>query len=369
LQPTFYRAITPVPNYVGFIDFVELLSDYEYSLPEHLIAQRPLENRRDSRLLVLKKDADEVVHSSFASVVDLLQPGDALIINTSKVMKARLRGHKVSGGKVEVLLIRPLEGSKWLAFVRAKGPKTGMRVAFSTSGSATIIGPASDEEAAFIVEFDGDLSAIMESCGDLPLPPYIERPTTLEDESRYQTVYADDSATQSVAAPTAGLHFDLALLESVRAKGIEVIPVTLHVGAGTFAPVRHEDISLHQMHAEWAEVSRESAEKINAIKAKGGRIIAVGTTALRTLESASESGLVQSGGALTRLFIRPGYRFQTVDALITNFHLPKTTLLMLVSAFIGKDRLFAAYHEAIAHSYRFFSYGDACYFELRDQNE
>ena len=345
---------------------VELLSDYEYALPEHLIAQKPLENRRDSRLLVLKKDATQVSHSGFASIIDLLEPGDALVVNTSKVMKARLRGHKVqSGGKVEVLLIRPLTDGKWLAFVKASGQKANMKIALGC-GSAVVVGRSEEENDAFVIALEGDVSAIMESCGDLPLPPYIERPTTCEDERRYQTVYADDGSVQSVAAPTAGLHFDVALLDEIRAKGVEIIPVTLHVGAGTFAPVRYEDISQHQMHAEWAEISEESAQRINAVKKRGGRIVAVGTTALRTLESgAGTGGEVRAGAALTRLFIRPGYKFRVLDALVTNFHFPKTTLLMLVAAFAGKERVFQAYEEAIANGYRFFSYGDACYFELK----
>lgn len=346
---------------------MELLSDYEYVLPEHLIAQVPLKNRRDSRLLVLSAKDASPRHQKFSDVIDFLNAGDALVINTSKVMKARLNGHKLhSGGKVEILLSRMLSHNVWIALVRAKGKKHNLKVDFKGS-IATVVGPAPEDEGAFVVEFEGDLGEIIEKCGELPLPQYIERPGNEADASRYQTVYANDNAMQSVAAPTAGLHFDLALLEAIKAKGVAVIPVTLHVGPGTFVPVRHEDVALHKMHGELAEISHESAKQINNVKEAGGRIIAVGTTAVRTLESATTSdGKVQAGCQLTRLFIRPGFDFKIIDALITNFHLPKTTLLMLVSAVAGRERILAAYDEAICQGYRFFSYGDACYFERRE---
>lgn len=342
---------------------MNLLSDFDYPLPEHLIAQKPLENRRDSKLLVLARNS-EIKHRSFADVMEYLRPGDALVVNDSTVMKARLRGKRVAtGGQVEILLSRMLEPNLWVALVRATGKKENMVVSLG-AGSATIRGPSQDEPGAFIVEIHGDLQTIMASCGDLPLPHYIDRQTTDEDSSRYQTVYAKGEE-RSVAAPTAGLHFDEALLEAIRQKGVTIVPVTLHVGAGTFLPVRHEEISLHQMHAECAEISQESARLINDVKARGGRIVAVGTTATRTLESSvDENGRVKAGPVLTRLFIRPGFRFRVIDALVTNFHLPKTTLFMLVCAAIGRERALAVYHEAIANHYRFFSYGDACYFEL-----
>lgn len=370
MHPTSWRAITRVRNCVEFIKAwtsMELLSDYDYALPEHLIAQTPLENRRDSKLLVLRRSDAAASHHQFDYVLDCLNPGDGLVINTSKVMKARLRGFReVTGGKVEILLSRMLSHNTWIALVRATGKKLNMRVSLGC-GSATIVGPAPDEDGAFIVEIHGDLNAIMESCGDLPLPLYIARSPTQEDETRYQTVYAQGDQ-RSVAAPTAGLHFDLALLNAIRNKGVKVIPVTLHVGAGTFLPVRYEEVAKHQMHAEWAAVSEDSAQQINAIKKAGGRIITVGTTATRTLESAStDNGEVVPGSILTRLFIRPGYRFRVVDALITNFHLPKTTLFMLVCAAVGLERTKRAYYNAVENSYRFFSYGDACYFELTDE--
>lgn len=346
---------------------MELLSDFEYELPEHLIAQAPLENRRDSRLLVLAKTDLAARHQQFANVIDFLNPGDALVINTSKVMNARLHGTKLqSGGKVEILLSRVISQNVWIALVKAKGKKENLKVEFKGS-IATIVGPAPEDDGAFIVEFSDDIHEVIAKCGELPLPQYISRSSTTNDAARYQTVYANDKAMQSVAAPTAGLHFDEALLEAIQKKGVTIIPVILHVGPGTFVPVRHEDISLHKMHGELAEISEDAAQKINETKIRGGRVVAVGTTAVRTLESAcDEEGAVKAGSQLTRLFIRPGFRFKVVDALITNFHLPKTTLLMLVSAFAGRERTLAAYNDAIRHGYRFFSYGDASYFERRE---
>lgn len=343
---------------------MELLSDYNYELPPHLIAQAPLDKRSDARLLMLPKGAETPSHGRFVDILSLLNTGDGLVINTSKVMKARLWGQKrQSGGKVEMLLIRPLADNQWLALVSAKGKKAQLEVDFA-SVSATIVGPSHDEPGAFVVAFDGDVQALLTEQGELPLPPYITRKPDDDDDTRYQTVYADNNAEASVASPTAGLHFDEALLQAIHDKGVHIIPVTLHVGPGTFMPVRSENLAEHHMHGEWSEISDEAAAEINAIKARGGRIVAVGTTATRTLEShAIENAVVKAGGQLTRLFIRPGYRFLIVDALITNFHLPKTTLLMLVSALVGRERLLAAYNEAILQGYRFFSYGDASYLE------
>lgn len=345
---------------------MDSLSDYDYELPEHLIAQAPLTNRRDSKLLVLGKHVDKPEHRNFCDIMDYLNPGDALVINTSKVMKARLIGRKNTGGKVEILLSRPLSDNTWLCLVCAKGNKEHLRIEFGC-GNATILKPAPEDPGAFIVSFEGELGQIIEECGALPLPPYITRQPTEHDAARYQTVYADDKTMLSVAAPTAGLHFDLTLLDAIKEKGVSIIPVTLHVGPGTFLPVRHDDLSLHQMHGELAEISQIAANQINDIKRLGGRVIAVGTTAVRTLESAAvDQGTVKAGSYLTRLFIRPGFRFKIIDALITNFHLPKTTLIMLVSAIAGRERILAAYNEAIHQQYRFFSYGDASYIELKD---
>ena len=348
---------------------MDSLSNYNYDLPQQLIAQKPAENRSDSRLLVIRGNTQQIHHRQFFQMIDYLNPGDALVVNTSKVMKARLIGKKYkSGGKVEVLLSRFLEGNKWVCLVRSKGEKNGQLLDFS-GHKATILGLAPKDDGAFVVEFE-NLEKIIDKCGQLPLPPYIERCSSDEDFSRYQTVYADDSQTQSVASPTAGLHFDEVLLEKIKEKGVKVVPIVLHVGPGTFLPVRHEDLSLHQMHAELACISENSARVINETKNAGHRVIAVGTTAVRTLESAAdELGKVKAGEQLTRLFIKPGFRFKIVDAMITNFHLPKTTLLMLVSAFAGRKRILEAYEEAIKEKYRFFSYGDASYIEREENHE
>lgn len=344
---------------------MDLLSDFDYLLPERLIAQAPLEKRSDSKLLVLGRESIAPTHRQFSDVLDYLNPGDALVINTSKVMKARLHGHKRSGGRVEILLSRPITEKTWICLVKAKGPKENLEVVLRDS-IAVVKGVAEDDPGAFVVEFEGDIAQIIEKDGELPLPGYIERPSTNDDALRYQTVYADDAAKLSVAAPTAGLHFDEQLLQKIKDKGVIVVPVILHVGPGTFAPVRDQDISLHQMHGEMFQITKDAASAINEVKANGGRVIAVGTTSVRTLESASQSGRVEAGSHLTRIFIRPGFKFQIVDALITNFHLPKTTLLMLVSALVGRERILSAYDEAIKNQYRFFSYGDACYFERMD---
>ena len=329
------------------------LSDYDFELPPTLIAQTPLSERSASRLLQL--DGATVTDRSFADIVDLLNSGDLLVFNDTRVLKARFFGIKETGGKVEVLVERVLDTRTVHAQVRAsKSPPPGTRIRLAEAFDV-IVGERSGE--FYTLEFPSDVFELLETHGRLPLPPYIEHAADAYDETRYQTVYA--KAPGAVAAPTAGLHFDQVLLDRLAAKGVGCAFVTLHVGAGTFQPVRVENLAEHQMHSEWYTVTPETVAAVQAAKAGGGRVVAVGTTSLRALESASQSGQLQAGSADTRLFITPGYRFKTVDRLITNFHLPKSTLLMLVSAFAGYDNIRAAYAHAIQQQYRFFSYGDA----------
>ncbi len=339
------------------------LSDYDFDLPQELIAQYPLKERTASRLLHVTTDVIEDLH--FLDVEKLLHPGDLLVMNNTKVIKARLRGKKETGGAAEAMIERVVSGNEALSMLRAsKTPKTGSKLIFENSErqtcTATVIGR---EGEFFHLRFDGEVFSILDSFGKVPLPPYIEREAAKEDEGRYQTVYA--SRPGAVAAPTAGLHFSKELLKKLSAHGIEEAYVTLHVGAGTFQPVREENLEKHTMHSEWCEISPETAEKINRAKAQGRRVISVGSTSLRTLESAADcAGHVCSGTMDTRLFIAPGYKFKIIDVMITNFHLPKSTLVMLVSAIVGRDRVLEAYRHAIDERYRFFSYGDACFFEV-----
>lgn len=329
------------------------LSDYDFELPPALIAQTPLSERSASRLLQL--DGATVTDRSFADIVDLLNRGDLLVFNDTRVLKARFFGIKETGGKVEVLVERVLDTRTVHAQVRAsKSPPPGTRIRLAEAFDV-VVGERSGE--FYTLEFPADVFELLETHGRLPLPPYIEHAADAYDETRYQTVYA--KAPGAVAAPTAGLHFDQVLLDRLAAKGVGCAFVTLHVGAGTFQPVRVENLAEHQMHSEWYTVTPETVAAVQAAKASGGSVVAVGTTSLRALESASQSGQLQAGSADTRLFITPGYRFKTVDRLITNFHLPKSTLLMLVSAFAGYDNIRAAYAHAIQQQYRFFSYGDA----------
>ena len=332
------------------------LSDYDFTLPPELIAQLPLPERSASRLLhVDNTDGATLVDRQFTDVVDLLSPGDLLVFNDTRVLKARFFGVKDTGGKVEVLVERVLDNRTVHAQVRAsKSPPTGTNIRLADAFDV-IVGPRVGE--FFTLIFPTDVFELIEAHGRLPLPPYIEHTADAFDETRYQTVYAKELG--AVAAPTAGLHFDLALLERLRQKGINFAYVTLHVGAGTFQPVRTENLADHKMHTEWYTIDATTVDAVRATKAAGRSVVAVGTTSLRALESASQSGALQAGGADTALFITPGYRFKTVDRLITNFHLPKSTLLMLVSAFAGYDVIKAAYAHAIAQQYRFFSYGDA----------
>jgi S-adenosylmethionine:tRNA ribosyltransferase-isomerase len=312
-----------------------------------------LPDRSASRLLQL--DGGQVTDRRFADIVELLQPGDLLVMNNTRVLKARFFGVKETGGQVEVLVERVLDSRTVLAQVRAsKSPKPGTRIRLADAFDVT-----AGERAGefFTLHFEGDVFELIEAHGRLPLPPYIEHAADEFDEQRYQTVYSKEPG--AVAAPTAGLHFDQPLLDKLAAKGVKFAYVTLHVGAGTFQPVRVENIAEHQMHTEWYTISQETVEAVKAARAAGRDVVAVGTTSLRALESASQSGELVAGSADTALFITPGYRFKTVTRLITNFHLPKSTLLMLVSAFAGFDEIRKAYAHAIANEYRFFSYGDA----------
>ena len=329
------------------------LSDFDYELPPELIAQTPLERRSASRLLEV--DGERLADRRFADLLDLLNCGDLLVFNDTRVLKARFFGVKESGGKVEVLVERVLDTRTVLAQVRAsKSPQQGMAIRLAESFDVQV-GPRVGE--FYTLAFPGDVFELIEAHGRLPLPPYIDHAADEFDEERYQTVYAREPG--AVAAPTAGLHFDEALLENIKAKGVDLAYVTLHVGAGTFQPVRSENLAEHKMHSEWYSISSATAAAVEAARAAGRSVIAVGTTSMRALESASQSGRLEAGNADTALFITPGYRFKTVDRLVTNFHLPKSTLLMLVSAFAGYDVIQAAYAHAIAERYRFFSYGDA----------
>ncbi|GKW48617.1 tRNA preQ1(34) S-adenosylmethionine ribosyltransferase-isomerase QueA [Halomonas sp. NCCP-2165] len=334
-------------------------ADFHYELPEELIARYPSEQRSDCRLLCVDGNSGELDHRRFPDLLDLLEPGDLLVFNDTRVIPARLHGHKASGGKVEMLLERPLDAHRGLAHLRAsKSPKPGTELHFEGGIRAVVEGR---REALFELRFLGETPMIelLERHGHMPLPPYITRDDELSDRDRYQTVYARRDG--AVAAPTAGLHFDEPLLERLAAKGVERAFVTLHVGAGTFQPVRADDIREHQMHSEWVEVSEAVCEQVRAARAAGRRVIAVGTTSVRCLESASAGGEIAPLRGDTDIFIYPGYEWRCVDALITNFHLPESTLLMLVSSFAGYDSVMAAYREAVRERYAFFSYGDAMF--------
>jgi S-adenosylmethionine:tRNA ribosyltransferase-isomerase len=329
------------------------LSDFDFELPPERIAQTPLPERSASRLLHL--DGSAIVDRQFADIVDQLAPGDLLVMNDTRVLKARFFGVKESGGQVEVLVERVLDSRTVLAQVRAsKSPKPGNHIRLADAFDVT-----AGERAGefFTLHFEGDVFELIEAHGRLPLPPYIDHAADAFDETRYQTVYSKEPG--AVAAPTAGLHFDQPLLDKLAAKGVNIAYVTLHVGAGTFQPVRVEVLAEHKMHTEWYTVPGATVDAVRAAKAAGKAVVAVGTTSLRALESASQSGQLVAGSADTALFITPGYRFKTVSRLITNFHLPKSTLLMLVSAFAGYEPIRTAYAHAIANQYRFFSYGDA----------
>ncbi|WP_107687538.1 tRNA preQ1(34) S-adenosylmethionine ribosyltransferase-isomerase QueA [Neisseria wadsworthii] len=332
------------------------ISDFDFQLPEQLIAQHPPEIRGNSRLLVALPDKpfqDKV----FADLPMWLEAGDVLVFNNTKVIKARLFGQKASGGKIEALVERVLDTHRALAHIRSsKSPKPGTELWFE-GGIKAVMEERQGE--LFCLRFEGGLNVyeLLEQHGHLPLPPYIERAAGADDDSRYQTVYAKEQG--AVAAPTAGLHFTEEMLKVLAAKGVEMAEVTLHVGAGTFQPVRVDNIAEHKMHSEWYEVSEETVNKIHKAKQAGRRVWSVGTTSMRALESAARSGALSAGQGDTDIFITPGYRFKVIDHLITNFHLPKSTLLMLVSAFSGTQNIRDIYAHAIEQQYRFFSYGDA----------
>ncbi|WP_222909121.1 tRNA preQ1(34) S-adenosylmethionine ribosyltransferase-isomerase QueA [Pseudomonas sp. DNDY-54] len=333
------------------------VSDFSFQLPDSLIARHPLAERRASRLLVLDGPTGHLEHRGFAELLDYLRPGDLMVFNNTRVIPARLFGQKDTGGKLEVLIERVLDGRRVLAHIRAsKSPKPGTRILIDGGGDALML---ARHDALFELEFSEDVLPLLDRVGHMPLPPYIDRPDEDADRERYQTVYAQRAG--AVAAPTAGLHFDAELLASLRDKGVESAFVTLHVGAGTFQPVRVERIEEHHMHREWLEVSQGVVDAVAACRARGGRVVAVGTTSVRSLESAARDGVLKAFSGDTDIFLYPGKSFHVVDALVTNFHLPESTLLMLVSAFAGYPETMAAYAEAVAKGYRFFSYGDAMF--------
>lgn len=337
------------------------IKEFYYDLPEELIAQDPLADRSSSRLLTLDKNSGAFSHHVFRDIVDYLNPGDCLVVNNTKVIPARLMGEKEgTGAGIEVLLLKRNEGDVWETLVKpGKKARPGARISF---GGGLLVGEVVDivEEGNRLIkfEYEGIFEEILDQLGQMPLPPYITH--RLEDKNRYQTVYAKHNG--SAAAPTAGLHFTPELLEKIKAKGVKVAQVTLHVGLGTFRPVKVENILEHHMHSEFYMVDEDQAAIINETKKNGGRVICVGTTSCRTLESATgEDGILKAGSGWTEIFIYPGYQFKILDALITNFHLPESTLLMLISALAGRDNVMAAYEEAVKERYRFFSFGDAMF--------
>lgn len=333
--------------------------DFYYDLPEELIAQDPLKDRSSSRLLVLDKESGAVSHHVFREITDYLEAGDCLVINDTKVIPARLIGSKIgTNAKIEILLLKRKENNVWETLVKpGKKAKIGTRISF---GDGLLVGEVIDivEEGNRLVQFtfDGIFEEILDQLGQMPLPPYITH--QLKDKDRYNTVYAAHSG--SAAAPTAGLHFTPELLEEIQKKGVDIARVTLHVGLGTFRPVKVDEITDHHMHSEFYQIGEEAAEKINRAKENGHRVICVGTTSCRTIESAAdENGHMEAKSGWTEIFIYPGYRFKVLDCLITNFHLPESTLIMLVSALAGREHVLAAYEEAVKERYRFFSFGDA----------
>jgi len=335
------------------------LSDFYYDLPEELIAQDPLEKRSDSRLMVIGRESGEISHKHFYDILDYVNPGDCLVINDTKVIPARLMGVKEdTGASIEVLLLKRREEKLWETLVKpGKKMRVGARVSF---GDGLLVGEVVDvvEEGNRLIrfEYDGIWEELLDQLGQMPLPPYITH--QLQDRNRYQTVYAKHEG--SAAAPTAGLHFTEELLNKLQEKGVEIAHVTLHVGLGTFRPVKVDNILEHHMHSEFYIVEEEEAAKINAAKARGNQVISVGTTSTRTVESvADENGIVKAGSGWTDIFIYPGYEFKVIDSLITNFHLPESTLLMLVSALSSREKMLAAYEVAVQERYRFFSFGDA----------
>ena len=332
--------------------------DFWYELPEELIAQTPLEKRDTSRLLVMDRKTGQVKHQHFYDIIDHLNPGDCLVMNDSRVLPARLLGHRPTGGAVELLLLRDLGDKKWECLAKpGRKLQAGQEVVFGNGElTATVVEVQDDGNRVVEFHYEGIFLEVLEQLGKMPLPPYIK--AELQDQERYQTVYSKNVG--SAAAPTAGLHFTNDLLEKIRAKGVKTAFVTLHVGLGTFRPVKAEEISEHHMHSELCMISKETADILNETKREGGRVICVGTTSCRTLESlVNEDGSFEEKAKWTEIFIFPGYTFKAMDGLITNFHLPESTLVMLVSAFAGREHVLAAYEEAVKERYRFFSFGDA----------
>lgn len=334
------------------------LSQFHFDLPNELIARYPLKERSQSRLLCLNRHTGKIIHRQFTDLLDWLKPHDILVCNNSRVIPARLFGFKESGGQVEILVERILDAKRILVHLRAsKKPKPGQFLLFARGIRLQMLKRVDELFELSLVEESRSILSVIESIGTIPLPHYMDRLPDEDDIERYQTIYAKEKG--SVAAPTAGLHFDEALFAKIREKNVEIGYITLHVGAGTFKPVRVANIKDHRMHAEYIEVSAELCEKIKIAKAKGGRVIAVGTTSARSLETASQTGVLQPFYGETRLFLYPGAEFRCIDVLITNFHLPCSSLLMLVSAFGGHAAVMSAYQQAVAQKYRFYSYGDA----------
>lgn len=336
-------------------------SDFYYDLPQELIAQDPLEDRSSSRLMLLDKETGEFSHKVFRDIIDYLQPGDCLVLNNTKVIPARIIGEREgTGARIELLLLKRKSGDVWETLVKpGKKAKPGTKISFGGGLLHAVVEEVVEDGNRLVrFEYEGIFEEILDQLGQMPLPPYITH--ELKDKNRYQTVYARYEG--SAAAPTAGLHFTKELLEQIKEKGVAVAGVTLHVGLGTFRPVKVEDVTKHHMHEEFYQVTEEAAALINQTKKQGGRVVCVGTTSCRTIESASdEAGVVHAGSGNTGIFIYPGYRFKVLDALITNFHLPESTLLMLVSALAGKEHIMNAYEEAVKEKYRFFSFGDAMF--------
>lgn len=335
-------------------------SDFYYDLPEELIAQTPVEPRDSSRLLVYNRSEDKVEHKVFNQIGDYLKSGDLLVINTTKVYPARIFAYTEHGGKVEILLLKRINLTDWECLVKpGKKCRDGVKFIVNNELALTVMSKTDDGGRIISFSFDGVFEDILSRVGEMPLPPYIHE--KLKDKDRYQTVYCKEEG--SAAAPTAGLHFTLRLIDELKAKGVEFAEVNLHVGLGTFRPVKVENAEEHKMHVEFCEISAENARKINSAKKDGRRVIAVGTTSVRTLESfANDDGTVKSGSMDTGIFIYQPYRFKCVDGMITNFHLPESTLVMLVAAFVGKEKILELYNLAVKEKYRFFSFGDACLF-------
>jgi S-adenosylmethionine:tRNA ribosyltransferase-isomerase len=335
-------------------------TDFSYNLPEDLIAKYPTAERRGSRLLCLEGNSGVVEHRQFSDFLDLVNPGDLLVFNNTRVIPARLFARKETGGKVEILVNRLLDNKRCFAHVRAsKSPKANHRLSLDDAGSVCLIVLGRNGELFELSTEGVDLMSLLDEFGHMPLPPYIDRADETSDQERYQTVYS--KVPGAVAAPTAGLHFDDEMLSELHSRGIASAFVTLHVGAGTFQPVRADNIEDHQMHSEYIEVGQDVCDKVDEVRIKGGRVIAVGTTSVRSLESASQSGSLKPYSGMSDIFIYPGYKFHCIDAMVTNFHLPESTLIMLVSAFAGQQHIMGAYQEAVRHKYRFFSYGDAMF--------